>query len=40
MKAAETLGRKEQAVVDIREILDRDRSPDMFVKNVIGRLFL
>jgi hypothetical protein len=33
MKAAETLGRKEQVVVDIKEIIGRDRSSDMFVKD-------
>lgn len=37
LQAAETLGLKEQAVSDIREIISQDRSPGMFVKDALGR---
>ena len=37
MKAAEKLGLEEQVYGDILKIVDNDKSPGMFVKDVLGR---
>ena len=39
LKAAEELGLEAQVRKDIRKIIDQDRSPGMFVKDVLGRHF-
>lgn len=39
MKAAEKLGLEEQVFGDILKIVDNDKSPGMFVKDVLGRLY-
>jgi tetratricopeptide (TPR) repeat protein len=39
MKAAEELGLEEQVRRDINKIIDQDRSPGMFLKDVLGRHF-
>jgi len=37
MKAAEKLGLEEKVYGDILKIVDNDKSPGMFVKDVLGR---
>jgi hypothetical protein len=39
VQAAEKLGMQEQVDKDIKEIVDQDSSPGMFVKDVLGRFF-
>jgi len=39
IKAAEKLGLEEQVQGDINKIIDQDRSPGMFLKDVLGRLY-